>query len=142
LVNLLDLCRVAGAAPPTDKIRVIIIMNVLRLLPVILSLLLLAAHFYRAGIVPLAGLCLVLPALLFVRQRWVPWVMQGALVLGCLEWLLSLYRFASVRIALEQPWTRLAIILGAVALLTALSALVFRSRAVKQRYSPSTDYIA
>jgi hypothetical protein len=142
LVNLLDLCRVAGAAPPTDKIRVIIIMNVLRLLPVILSLLLLAAHFYRAGIVPLAGLCLVLPALLFVRQRWVPWVMQGALVLGSLEWLLSLYRFASVRIALEQPWTRLAIILGAVALLTALSALVFRSRAVKQRYSPSTDYIA
>lgn len=117
-------------------------MNFLRLLPVILSLLLLAAHFYRAGILPVAGLCLALPALLFFRQRWVPWVMQGALVLGALEWLLSLYRFASLRIALEQPWTRLAIILGSVALFTALSSLVFRNRAVKQRYSPSADYIA
>jgi len=117
-------------------------MNFLRLLPVILSLLLLAAHFYRAGIELLAGICLVLPALLFFRERWVPWVIQVALFFGALEWLYSLYRFASLRIALEQPWTRLAIILGSVALFTALSALVFRCRAVKQRYSPSTDYIA
>lgn len=117
-------------------------MNFFRLLPVVLSLLLLAAHFYRAGIIPVAGICLVLPALLFFRQRWVPWVMQGVLFFGAIEWLYSLYRFASLRIALEQPWIRLAIILGSVALFTALSALVFRNRAVRQRYSPSADYIA
>ena len=117
-------------------------MNFLRLLPAILSLLLLSAHFYRAGIEVMAGVCLVLPALLFFRERWVPRVIQLALILGAVEWLYSLYRFASLRIALEQPWTRLAIILGSVALFTALSALVFRSRAVKQRYSPRTDYIA
>lgn len=117
-------------------------MNFLRLLPAILSLLLLAAHFYRAGTTLVAGICIVLPALLFFRERWVPWVIQGVLLLGSLEWLLSLYRFASLRIALEQPWTRLAIILGSVALFTALSALVFRNRALRQRYSPGTGDIA
>jgi hypothetical protein len=33
-------------------------MNVLKLLPAILSFLLLAAHFYRAGLVPLSALCI------------------------------------------------------------------------------------
>ena len=72
--------------------------------------------------------------LLFLRQSWVPRVFQVLLVLGALEWLHTLYAFARIRIALEQPWTRLAVILGAVALFTGLSALVFRSRALKFLY--------
>ena len=41
-----------------------------------------------------------------------------------------------------QPWTRMVIILGAVTLFTALSALVFRNKLVRQRYKPSRDFIA
>jgi hypothetical protein len=110
------------------------IMNVLRLTPVVLSFLLLVAHFYRSGEIALAGLCVALPFLLFVRKSWVPRLFQILLILGALEWLRSLYYFATMRIAWDQPWTRLAIILGAVALFTALSGLVFRSKALRSRY--------
>ena len=111
-------------------------MQLLRLLPVILSFLLLAAHFYRAGMTVVAGLCAALPALLLLRKAWVPRLFQVLLVLGALEWLRTLYVIAAMRIALEQPWARLAVILGTVAVFTALSGLVFRSRAVKSRYDP------
>jgi len=100
-------------------------MNLLRLLPVILSLLLLAAHFYRAGLAPLTVLCVALPLLLLLRQTWVPRLFQVLLLLGALEWLRALYGFAAMRIAFGEPWLRLAIILVAVALFTGLSGLVF-----------------
>jgi len=109
-------------------------MNVLRLLPVILSLLLLAAHFYRAGLVPLTVLCVVLPLLLFLRRSWVPLLFQVLLPLGALEWLRALYGFAAMRIAFGEPWLRLAIILGTVALFTGLSGLVFRNGKLRTFY--------
>ena len=111
-------------------------MNVLRLLPVLFSFLLLAAHFYRAGHVVLAGLSLALPFLLFLKEVWVVRVIQIALLLGSVEWLRTLYMFAQQRIAMDEPWTRLVIILGGVALFTALSALVFRSSALRERFRP------
>jgi hypothetical protein len=109
-------------------------MNAIRLLPVILSLLLLAAHFYRAGQVVVTALCLALPLLLLLRKSWVPRLFQLLLVLGALEWLRALYGFAAMRIAFGEPWTRLALILGAVALFTGLSGLVFRNRKLRARY--------
>jgi hypothetical protein len=109
-------------------------MNAIRLLPVILSFLLLGAHFYRAGYPFLTVLCATLPCLLFLRKAWVPRLFQVLLVLGALEWLRSLYLLAAMRIAFEQPWTRLAFILVAVALFTGLSGLVFRSGKLRARY--------
>ena len=112
-------------------------MNALRVTPVILSLLLLGAHFFRTGQLLLPVLFVLLALTLFVRHRWVPWVLQLVLVLGTLEWLWTLYTLILIRMAHGQPWTRLAIILGAIALLTALSGLVFRTRALKARYKSS-----
>ena len=109
-------------------------MNILRLLPVILSFLLLGAHCYRAGFPVLSGLCLGILLLLFFRKRWVPRLFQWLLILGALEWLRALYFFAAMRIAWDQPWTRLAVILGTVALFTALSALVFRNQKLRLLY--------
>jgi hypothetical protein len=110
-------------------------MNVLRLSPVILSLLLLAAHFYRAGQLMLTVLCLGLPLLLLLRKPWIPRMFQLMLALGALEWLRALYGFAAMRIAFGEPWTRLALILGAVALFTGLSGLVFRNRSLRDYYA-------
>lgn len=109
-------------------------MNALRLSPVVLSFLLLAAHFYRAGLPLLTVACLGLPLLLPVRRPWVPRTFQVLLLLGALEWLRTLYVFAAMRIAFDQPWGRLAIILGAVALFTALSGLVFQGARLRARY--------
>lgn len=113
-------------------------MIFLRLLPVVLSLLPLAAHFYRGGLPAVTALCLALPLLLLLRRAWVPRLFQWLLLLGALEWLRSIYVLVSVRIAFEQPWARLALILGAVALFTLLSGLVFRNRAL-QRFYHSTQ---
>jgi len=110
------------------------IMNILRLSPVVLSFLLLGAHFYRSGQVALSAICVSLLFLLFFRKSWIPRFFQLLLILGALEWLRSLYYLAAMRIAWDQPWTRLAIILGAVALFTALSGLVFNSKALRARY--------
>lgn len=109
-------------------------MNFLRLLPVILSFLLLGAHFYRAGLTPVTVLCVAALFLLFIRKHWIPLLFQVLLVLGALEWLRTLFMFAQMRIAFDEPWTRLAIILGAVALFTALSGLVFKNRKLASRY--------
>ena len=109
-------------------------MNALRLIPVFLSFLLLGAHFYRAGLVPLTVLSVAILLLLFIRKSWVPRLFQVLLAAGALEWLRTLYVFAAMRIAWDQPWTRLAIILGAVALLTALSGLVFKNKKLWSYY--------
>jgi hypothetical protein len=72
--------------------------------------------------------------LLFLRKHWVPRLFQGLLILASLEWLRALYFFAAMRIAWDQPWTRLAVILGAVALFTLLSGLVFQSARLRAYY--------
>ena len=109
-------------------------MNALRLLPVILSFLLLGAHFYRSGQLILTGLCLAVLLLLFVRKYWIPRLFQVLLALASLEWLYTLMVIAAQRIAWDQPWLRMAAILFAVALFTALSSLVFRGNALRARY--------
>jgi hypothetical protein len=100
--------------------------TILRALPVTLSALVLAAHFSRASRLPLVALSLALPLLLLVRKRWSARVVQAGLVLGALEWVRTLAFFASQRMEAGRTWGRLAVILGAVAVLTALSALAVR----------------
>jgi len=99
-----------------------------------LALLLLAAHFYRAAAWPLLAVTLGLLALLALRRSWVPGLLQLALLAGAAEWLWTAALLAQQRLALGQPWLRMALILGAVALLTLAAALVFRSAALKSRY--------
>ena len=110
-------------------------MNFVRLLPVILSILLLAAHFFRAGDNLYVLVLLVLLLLLAVKKSWVPWLIQVALLLGAIEWLRTLMFVAQMRIEFGMPWTRMAIIMGSVAMFTAFSALVFRGKALRKRYS-------
>lgn len=102
-------------------------MTAVALSPVFLSFLLLAAHFYRSQNLLLAGVSLAFLVLLVLRRPWVVRVLQVALVLGALEWLRTLAMLVMERTAMGQPYWRLALILGTVAGLTALSGLVFRS---------------
>jgi hypothetical protein len=110
-------------------------MNFFRLLPVFISFLLLSAHFFRAGQSALALAPIIFMLLLFIRQSWVPWVIQLTLVLGSIEWLRTLVSVAQVRIEFGVPWMRMAVILGVVALFTAFSSLMFRNKALRNRYS-------
>ncbi|MEN8263157.1 MAG: hypothetical protein ABFR82_06810 [Nitrospirota bacterium] len=109
-------------------------MNFIRLLPVFISILLLAAHFYRAGLIALVFLVLASPFILLTRKPWAARIIQIELVLGGMEWIRTAINFIQIRQSYNMPWTRLAIILGAVAMCTLVSALVFRSRFLKDRY--------
>ena len=110
-------------------------MIVLRLLAPALALLLLAAHFWRAQLWPLAVVCVALVGVLGLRRRWAARLVQTALMLGSIEWLRTLATLVAARMALGQPYARMTVILGAVALVTLASALVFRTRSLRERYN-------
>jgi len=110
-------------------------MNILRLLPVFLSALLLGAHFLRTELILPVVLALLFPALLFFRRAWAARLVQFILVLGALEWVRTLIILAAQRRAYGLPWTRLAIIIGLVAVFTGSSALLFSyCRSLRKRY--------
>ena len=96
-----------------------------------LALLVLAAHFFRAGLMPLTVLCVLLVALLFVRTTWAVRAVQVALALGAVEWLRTAWVFAAARAAQGQPYGRLLVILGTVAAVTAVAALLLSGRTVR-----------
>jgi hypothetical protein len=114
-------------------------LNALRLLPVFLALGVLAAHFYRGALWIPFGLTVALLPLLFIRAPWAARTLQAALAIGALEWIRTAAALISLRVSMGMPWTRLAIILGAVALATGLCALIFQSRAVKLRFGLSRE---
>jgi len=109
-------------------------MHVLWLLAPALSLALLGAHFHRAGNWPLLAGCAALIALLALPRAWVARLVQLCLLAGALEWVWTAMLLIQQRQVLGQPWTRLALILGAVALLTAASALVFQGPRLRARF--------
>ncbi len=112
-------------------------MTALSLAVPVLSLLVLAAHFFRSGEYAIVALCVGLVTLVFVRRWWAARALQAALFLGTAEWLRTAAFFVHLRLSLGQPWARLAVILGAVALLTVASALVFESARLRKRYGLS-----
>ena len=80
---------------------------------------------------------IVLPALLLVRAPWASGVLQVALAIGVLEWLRTAWLFAAARAAVGLPYTRLLLILGGVALITAVAALALRSRTGRAHFRTS-----
>ena len=109
-------------------------MNFVRLLPVFFSFLLISAHFQRAGLSLIALLCLLAPGLLYFTRPWTPRILQILLLLSAVEWVRTLVYLVQLRQELGMDWTRLAIILGGVALFTAASALVFQHRGIRKKY--------
>ena len=107
----------------------------LLLVPVVLSLLVLGAHFLRAGNALLVALVLATIALLAVRRGWAARAIQVVLVLGAVEWGWTIFRLASERSAAGQPYLRMVLILGAVTIVTVLSATVFRSARLRQWFN-------
>ena len=108
--------------------------KVLPYIPVVLSLVILGAHFMRYGNSIGAIGSLLLIALLIVRRPWVARLTQVVLILGALEWVRTLYALVQVRASYGQPFGRMMVILGIIAAVTFLSALLFQSPALKKIY--------
>ncbi len=110
-------------------------MRALSYILVVLSLLLLGAHFLRFDVMVGVIAVLVLIGLLFLRKPWVPRVLQVALLLAVFEWAHTLYSIVQARAAQGIPATRLVIILSAVIAVTAVSALLFELKTMKRIYA-------
>lgn len=99
------------------------VIKALAAIPLVLSSLVMAAHFYRGGELGFVLLALVAPLLVTTRERIPIRIVQFLLVAGAAEWLWTAYAIAQLRAVSGAPVTRMLLILGAVALFTALSAI-------------------
>jgi hypothetical protein len=77
-------------------------MQAVRFVPVLLSFVVLAAHFSRAGETALAGVVLALLLLLLLGQRWGIRLLELALALGALEWVRTTIHLVALRRARRQ----------------------------------------
>jgi hypothetical protein len=91
-----------------------------------LAVLLLAAHLFHAGLMPLAALAVLLVGLLAVPRPWAARVLQFVLAVAVIEWTLTTVGLAQLRLRHDEPYVRLAVILGSVTLFTALAAVAFQ----------------
>jgi len=116
-------------------------VQTMRLLPAILSALVLGAHASRNGWpVVVVGLLAASPLVLVARRLWAVRVVQGVLVVGALEWVRTLLRLVEVRQAHGMPSLRMASILGGVATVSLLGAwLVGRWWAARTELLPGGE---
>lgn len=106
----------------------------LRAIPALLCGAILGAHFLRQGSLLAPLICLALPAAaLILRRDWALASTRLLLWTGAALWLLNGFRMAQGRIERGEPWQRMALILGSVAVLTALSAWLLGDKAVQER---------
>lgn len=88
------------------------------------SLLLFAAHCYRAGHIGLAACSVVWSAAVQLRSAWMRPVYFFALLGIAAEWFATCNEFMQIRMFTGEPWLRLVLILCAVAALTLGTALL------------------
>lgn len=91
-------------------------MIIIRLLPLIFAQLLFAAHIMRSIGLIWALIVLVLLITLFARRKWIMHMWQVIIAFEIVEWIRTTIVIVQLRLAVEMPFTRLLIIMGAVIL--------------------------
>ena len=108
-------------------------MTFLKLLPAILSLLLLFAHGFRDFgpiVLPFMGIL----TFFLVPHGSVARFFQFILCLGALEWIRMAVFLAIERQAKGESWIRLVLILGATSAFTLWAAILFESKELRDLY--------
>jgi len=118
---------------------------VTRIIPIIISFLILGAHFLRGGNTVLTLVLISAPLLLFVKKPWSFYMVKFFLYMGALAWLYTAYELMVQRMAWGEPWLRMVLILAGVALFTAWSGMLMNSKVFRNPYfaaessDPGTD---
>ena len=108
-----------------------IYMNFVRLLPAILSTFLITAHFSRAGMDTLAIVILLLPFTFFIKKPYVLRIWQFCLTIAGLIWIKTGIEIIQLRLAAEQPWLRLVIIIGLIVAFNGFAAIWMENKKIK-----------
>jgi hypothetical protein len=107
----------------------------LRILPIVLASILLAAHFLRSySLLPMM-LSLAAPLLLLIKKRWSLVALQLLTIPAAAIWLLTLNGIIQQRTFEHRSWTASAIILGVVASFTLFAGWLLNS-AAKREHTP------
>ncbi|WP_428611977.1 hypothetical protein [Shewanella sp.] len=94
-----------------------------RILIIFLAFALLGAHFMRFGQTFISAAFILAPLLLFIRHAAITRTLQLVLIASSiLVWGLSGIDYVQMRISMDAPWLRLAIIMSAVTLFTLLAS--------------------
>ncbi|WP_076415466.1 hypothetical protein [Shewanella sp. UCD-KL12] len=94
-----------------------------RILIISLAFILIGAHFLRFGYTITCAVFALAPLLLFIRHKIATRLLQIALlVCAVLVWGVSGFEYVQMRIGMEQPWLRLALIMSGVVAFTLLAA--------------------
>jgi len=109
--------------------------NFIKILPIILCSLIMAAHLGRANMLILQVVSLLIPFILIWKNKLSARAIQLLLIIYGLEWIRTINYYVQIRIANDEDWFRLAIILSVVALLNFATVLVFRTISMKERYN-------
>jgi ABC-type transport system involved in cytochrome c biogenesis permease subunit len=107
------------------------------MIPAVLASVALGAHLLRGGSVALAIVVVLLPLLVLARRSWAVRVIQGTLAAGVVVWIHTLVVLTAERRAQGIPSLRMGVILGVVALVTALGAILLEPLACRFRAAPS-----
>jgi hypothetical protein len=110
---------------------------ILRLIPLVIASLLLAAHFIRDGNIGLVLAAVLVPALLFIKKRWSLMLVQLSAYAAAGVWVYTLIQLVQQRMILARPWTGAVMILGSVALFTTFAGLMLSSPSIKKQYPSS-----
>lgn len=105
------------------------------------SLLLFAAHCYRAGHMGLAACSVVWIAAVQFRSAWMRPVSFLALLGIAAEWFATCNQFMQIRMFAGEPWLRLVLILCAVAAITLATALLIALEPGKRWFSKGEKYM-
>lgn len=103
--------------------------NFLRILPFLLCSLLMATHLFRANLLILMIISLLIPFALIIKSKISLRIVQITLVIYSLEWIRTMISYVAERMENGDNWLRLAIILSVVALANLLSILPLKKRA-------------
>lgn len=109
----------------------------LRVIPTIISALLLGAHLFRIGDYGLTVTVLAAPFLLLYRRLFILRIVQVLLIIGAVAWIEITFDFLNIQKAIGEPYIRLELILGGVTLFTAISSLLLENKKILNRYLDS-----
>jgi len=104
----------------TSKMKTKWIANI----SLVISYILLFAHFFRAGNFLFAGVSLLAPVLLLFHSLPSRWILTAGLALGVLEWVSTFIFIRNMYSINGIPFTKAGLILGGVILFTLFAFIV------------------
>ncbi len=104
----------------------------------VLNILIFAAHFLRTGNLGATIAVLLFLPLMTMRQRWIKIVLQFGFTFAALFWLKTTLEMVIFRMATDEAWTRMAIIMAVVVCVCGASALLLNHPFITARFSRQT----